>query len=76
MKSAGTTRDRLPGRERGGHAVNGPRAPTPQKARGYLAPTGNWRAAEGGAESAEEGGGAMEERTGATAHLDAVPVGM
>ena len=30
-------------------------APTPKKARGYLAQTGNWRAAEGGAERAEMG---------------------
>ena len=40
-------------------------APTPQKARGYLAPTGTWRAAEGGAERVEMGCVAMEERAGA-----------
>ena len=31
VKSAGTTRDRLPGRERGGHAVNGPEHPLPKR---------------------------------------------
>ena len=39
--------------------------PTPQKARGNLAPTGNWRAAEGGAERVEMGCVAIEERAGA-----------
>ena len=69
--------ERPPARQGAGRACGQwARAPTPRKARGYLAPTGTWRAAEGGAESAEEGGGAIEERTGATAHLDSVLEGV
>ena len=50
--------------------------PTPKKARGYLARSGNWRAAEGGADRAEMGCVAMEERTGARARRHAVPEGV